>query len=76
MGQLADNLKRYFAETPQDVLDREWDELKYLNEIGPDVLAYAERVRSFYSQLMNTRSGIVNSHNESFMSEDLYYLAA
>ena len=76
MGKLTDSLKRYFAETPQDVLDREWEELKHLNSIGPDVLAYAERVRTFYGPLMDIASNIVNYPREPFQPQDLYYLAA
>ena len=76
MGKLADSLKQYFEETPQDILDREWEELKHLNSIGPDVLAYAERVRTFYGPLMNTVSSTACYPPEPFLPEDHYYLAA
>ena len=40
MGKLLENLKRYFENTPQDILDKDWEDLKYLNNIGPDVEEY------------------------------------
>ena len=42
MGNLLDSLKDYFDKTPQDVLEKDFKELEYLNEIGPDVIAYVE----------------------------------
>lgn len=35
--KLLESLKEYFKNTPQDKLDSDWEEVKYLNEIGPDV---------------------------------------
>lgn len=51
MGVLVDSLKRYFEETPKEVLDKEWEEIKHLNEIGPDVLEYCKRVREYQEKL-------------------------
>ena len=42
MGNLLDSLKDYFDKTPQDVLEKDFEELEYLNEIGPDAIAYVE----------------------------------
>lgn len=42
IGQ-ANNLKKYFEETPQEELDKEWKEIEPLNDIGPDVLEYANK---------------------------------
>ena len=36
-------LKKYFEETPQEELDKEWKEIEPLNDIGPDVLEYANK---------------------------------
>ena len=36
-------LKKYFEETPQEELDKEWKEFEPLNDIGPDVLEYANK---------------------------------
>ena len=30
---------------PKDVIEKDWREIEYLNEIGPDVIEYAEFVR-------------------------------
>lgn len=45
MGSLFDSLKDYFENTPQDVLERDWREIEYLNEIGPDVIEYANFIK-------------------------------
>ena len=36
-------LKKYFEETSQEELDKEWKEIEPLNDIGPDVLEYANK---------------------------------
>lgn len=79
MGKLAESLRRYFEETPQDILDRDWDELKPLNEIGPDAAEYIERVRSYYGSVMQDsrkNSPVVRYPLESFQTEYEYYMAA
>lgn len=35
--ELLKSLQSYYEDTPQDVLDKDWKELSYLNEVGPDV---------------------------------------
>lgn len=40
MGQLLNELQEYFDNTPQEQLDKDWDEIKHLNEIGCDVIEY------------------------------------
>ena len=40
-------LKKYFEETPRDVIEKEWNELSYLNEIGPTVKEYLECVKKY-----------------------------
>ena len=39
---ISDWLERHFKETPKDVLEREWDEISQLNEIGPDAQEYVD----------------------------------
>jgi len=79
MGKLADSLKRHFEETPQDVLDREWEELKHLNEIGPDATEYVERVRSYYATIIQDSrksTPVMRYPRELFQTNCEYYLAA
>lgn len=45
MGHLYDSLKDYFENTPQEVLDKDLKEIEHLNNIGPDVMEYAESVK-------------------------------
>lgn len=46
MGNFAEKLKKYFESTPKELLDKEWEEMKHLNDIGPDVIEYTERLRN------------------------------
>lgn len=45
MGKLANSLREYFETTPKEQLDKDWEEIKPLNDIGPDVLESCERIR-------------------------------
>ena len=44
MSSLSEQLKDYFNNTPQEQLDKDWEELKYWNEIGPEVDEYIKSV--------------------------------
>ena len=78
MGQFSDSLKRYFEETPQDILDRDWEDMKLLNEIGPDVFDYVNRVRMCYDATVKEPQNVLASYfsQESFTAADEFYLAA
>ncbi|MBQ2321418.1 MAG: recombinase [Bacteroidales bacterium] len=52
MGNLFESLKSHFENTPKEVLEREWNEIKHLNEIGPDVLGYAKFVKEQFGVAM------------------------
>ena len=45
MAGIYESLKAYFENTPKEQLNKDWEEIKHLNEIGPDVLEYAELVK-------------------------------
>lgn len=47
MGNLLESLKHYFEHTPPEVIEKDWNEVSYLNEIGPDAIEYAEYVRKY-----------------------------
>lgn len=78
MSKFADSLKRYFEETPQDKLDRDWEVIKPLNDIGPDVIEYIEQVRMHYYNIMQNMQDvpITNFSQDNFKTIDEYYLAA
>ena len=44
---LLQQLKKYFEETPREIIEKEWNELSYLNEIGPTVEEYLESVNKY-----------------------------
>lgn len=37
MSRLLESLENYFKNTPKEQLDKDWEEIAHLNEIGPDV---------------------------------------
>lgn len=39
---VSESLEKYFNETPQEQLDKDWEELKHWNDIGPDAREYIE----------------------------------
>lgn len=45
MGKVYESLKKYFEKTPKEVLDKDWEDIKYLNNIGPDV-EYLKQLRN------------------------------
>ena len=45
MGKLSESLKEYFENTPKEVLDKDWKEIKHLNDIGPDAIEYCKSIR-------------------------------
>ena len=78
MGKFAESLKKYFEETPQEMLDKEWEDIKPLNDIGPDVMEYGERVRMYYGLTMQNVQHIPTTHfsQDNFKIGNKYYLAA
>ena len=44
MGNLLDSLKDYFDKTSQDVLEKDFKELEYLNDIGDGIRANLVKV--------------------------------
>lgn len=42
---LLQKLKEYFETTPKEQLDKDWEELKKYNEIGPDMDEYIKSVK-------------------------------
>ena len=64
---LLNNIKEYFDNTPQEELDEYWEEVKNLNDVGPDVIEYSETVsRAEYSE-----ETVANSYSddEEYMKE-------
>ena len=75
MGQILESLKKHYADTSQEVLDKEWEELAYLNDIGPDVFEYAEEMKEYmkYIEFVDSSSSIEyrrQSHTYSFDPSD------
>ena len=52
---ISDNLRKHFENTSREELDREWEELKHWNEIGPDVDEYVASLKKY---------GLIKENNE------------
>ena len=42
---ISESLRKHFKNTPREELDREWEELKHWNEIGPTCEEYFVRLK-------------------------------
>lgn len=42
---LYTQLKEYFKNTPKEQLDKEWNKIKELNKICPDVIEYLKSIK-------------------------------
>ena len=70
MWNLLDDLKNYFENTPTDELDNDWREIEHLNDIGPDVLEYAEFMRRYLSMELMYSCSEVKNDNHTFCALD------
>ena len=44
---IAEQLRKHFEEASQEELDKEWEELKHWNEVGPTVDEYFESLKKY-----------------------------
>ena len=44
---ITEQLRKHFEEATQEELDKEWEELKHWNEIGPTVDEYLENLKKY-----------------------------
>lgn len=51
MKNILDDLKKYLANATQEELDKDWDELKDYNKIGPEVSAFCGQCPNNFTQL-------------------------
>ena len=71
MGKLLEQLKEYFDNTPKDVLDKEMEELDYLNEIGPYVITDENEIREQYKEIISPLLKELNNFLNNVSEEDL-----
>ena len=87
MRSILESLKEYFENTPKEVLENDWSEMKYLNDIGPDAIAYAQFMREQLKQAalcLNFGDGMdtqgyevsVDLQDKGVAADALYCLAA
>jgi len=43
--RIFEELKQHFENTSKEELDKEWEDIKYLNEIGPDAQEWIDYVK-------------------------------
>lgn len=75
MKSLSEILKEHFENTPKDILDKEWEELKFLNEFGPDVCDYVFSVFEML-KVYNASFDIKDGKDALYENDNEYYLAA
>ena len=46
MGTISDSLRKYFEEATEEEIEKDWEELKHWNEIGPDASEYIESCKN------------------------------
>ena len=78
MGTLLESLKRYFENTPKDILENDWKENEYLDNIGPDVTEYVNNVQEYFRVNVNYEDNLnYNITADIKITEDSqYYFAA
>lgn len=78
MGTLLESLKRYFENTPKDILENDWKENEYLDNIGPDVTEYVNYVQEYFRINVNYEDNLnYNITADIKITEDSqYYFAA
>ena len=47
MNKHLEYLKDYFENTSQEEIDKDYEEIEYLNDLGPNVLEYADFVKNY-----------------------------
>ena len=47
MKKIVKQLRKHVEEATQEELDKEWEELKHWNEIGPTVDEYLENLKKY-----------------------------
>ena len=47
MSKIVEQLRKHFEEATQEELDKEWEELKHWNEIGPTVDEQLENLKKY-----------------------------
>lgn len=60
MGRLADSLREYFKTTPKEQLDKDWEEIKPLNDIVPIVVADDDD-QSDYAEIRRTAKQLISN---------------
>lgn len=48
MGQMLDSLRKHLESLSEEELNKEFEELSSLNQIGPDVEEYAKYIKQQY----------------------------
>lgn len=47
MTNIVENLKEYLKNTPKEQLEKDWKELEYLDNVGPNVFEYLKQIKGF-----------------------------
>ena len=46
MSNIVEELRKYLAETPKEQLEKDWEELKQWNDVGPTAKEYLQSLKN------------------------------
>lgn len=75
MKRPSEILREYFENTPQDVLEREWNVLKESNNYGPDAITYANEILALLEETQFSDIEVSSMLKSSYKEEKLYLAA-
>ena len=56
MENMFKELEKYFENTPKEKLEKDWEDVKQWNEIGPDVTEYCKMIKKqLYKNLIKIK---------------------
>lgn len=73
MKKVFESLKNYFENTPSEQIEKDWEELKKYNEIGPDIEEFLSVQKQFAKDMENQNNREITENKEkereSFVDE-------
>lgn len=74
MKKVFESLKNYFENTPSEQIEKDWEELKKYNEIGPGIEEFLSVQKQFAKDMENQNNQEITENfkekeRESFVDE-------
>lgn len=75
MESLVSILNDYFENTPKDILDKDWEELKIMNNFGSDISDYVSVVFTAFN-LKGYTDDVFSNLEDVYHTENVQYYQA